>query len=142
MSVIDDTNSPSATAPARRSTSHKVGIGISALVGAFLVFDAVGKLVQPEAVREGTAALGFPVHQALVMGIVLTVCLVAYLIPRTAALGALGITAYLGGAVTANMRVESPLFTHTLSAVYVGVLLWIGLALRRPELWRVAGFKR
>jgi hypothetical protein len=142
MSVIDDTNSPSATAPARRSRSHKVGIGISAVVGAFLVFDAVGKLSMAEEFKEGTAALGFPVYQALVMGIVLTVCLGVYAIPRTAALGALGITAYLGGAVTANMRVESPLFTHTLSAVYVGVLLWIGLALRRPELWRVAGFKR
>ena len=142
MRVIDDTNSPSAAAPARRSTSHKVGIGISALVGAFLVFDAVGKLSMAEQFKVGTAALGFPVYQALVMGIVLTVCLVVYAIPRTAALGALGITAYLGGAVTANMRIESPLFSHTLSAVYVGVLLWIGLALRRPELWRVAGFKR
>jgi hypothetical protein len=140
MSVIDDT--AKATAPARRSTSHKVGIGISALVGAFLVFDAVGKLSMAEEFKEGTAALGFPVYQALVMGIVLTVCLVVYAVPRTAALGALGITAYLGGAVTANMRIESPLFSHTLSAVYVGVLLWIGLALRRPELWRVAGFKR
>lgn len=142
MSVIDDTNSQSATAPARRSTSHKVGIGISALVGAFLVFDAVGKLSMAEQFKAGTAELGFPVYQALVMGIVLTVCLVVYAIPRTAVLGALGITAYLGGAVTAHMRIESPLFSHTLSAVYVGVLLWIGLALRRPELWRVAGFKR
>ncbi|WP_237572319.1 DoxX family protein [Mycolicibacterium lacusdiani] len=142
MSVIDDTNSASATTPARRSTSHKVGIVISVLVGAFLVFDAVGKLSMAEQFKDGTAALGFPVYQALVMGIVLTVCLVVYAIPRTAALGALGITAYLGGAVTANMRIESPLFSHTLSAVYVGVLLWVGLALRRPELWRVAGFKR
>jgi hypothetical protein len=76
------------------------------------------------------------------MGIVLTICLVVWAIPRTAVLGALGITAYLGGAVTANMRVEAPLFSHTLFAVYVGVLLWAGLVLRRPHLLTVAGLRR
>lgn len=128
--------------PAPGPTRYRIGVGISAVVAAFLTFDAVGKLIQPAAVKEGTAALGFPPGQALIMGIVLSICVAVYLIPRTAVLGALGITAYLGGAVTANMRVESPLFTHTLSAVYVGVLLWIGLALRRPELFRIAGLRR
>jgi hypothetical protein len=82
------------------------------------------------------------VSQAAVMGTVLTICLVVYAIPRTAVLGALGLTAYLGGAVTANMRIEAPLFSATLFAVYFGVLMWIGLVLRRPELLRVAGLKR
>ena len=62
--------------------------------------------------KEGTAALGFPVGQALVMGIVLSVCVVVYAIPRTAVLGALGITAYLGGAVTANMRDRGAAVQH------------------------------
>ncbi len=75
------------------------------------------------------------------MGTVGLVCLVVYAIPRTAVLGALRITAYLGGAVTANMRIESPLFSATLFAVYLGVLLWIGLILRRPELLKVAGLR-
>ncbi|CAN5870134.1 DoxX family protein [soil metagenome] len=127
--------------PQKRSRSRVVGIAISVLVGAFLVFDAVTKLVPNEAVTEGMAKLGFPVGQAPVIGIVLTICLVVYVIPRTAVLGALGITAYLGGAVTANMRIEAPLFSTVLSAVYVGVLLWIGLVLRRPELLKVAGLK-
>ena len=112
------------------------------LVGAFLVFDAAGKLVGAPQVKEGTAALGFPAGQALVMGLVLSVCLVVYAIPRTAVLGALGITAYLGGAVTANMRVEAPLFSTILFAVYFGVLMWVGLALRRPALLKVAGLTR
>jgi hypothetical protein len=77
-----------------------------------------------------------------VMGLVLGVCVLAYAVPRTAVLGALGITAYLGGAVTANMRIEAPLFSHTLFAVYLGMLMWIGLVLRRPELLRVAGLRR
>jgi hypothetical protein len=127
--------------PRKRSRSRVVGIAVSVLVGAFLVFDAVTKLVPNDAVREGMATLGFPAGQAVVIGVVLTICLVAYVIPRTAVLGALGITAYLGGAVTANMRIEAPLFSTVLSAVYVGVLLWIGLVLRRPELLKVAGLK-
>jgi hypothetical protein len=121
---------------------RKVGITISVLVTAFLVFDFVGKLVAVPQVKEGTQALGFPPGQGLVMGIVLAVCVFVYVIPRTAVLGALGVTAYLGGAVTANMRVESPLLTHTLFAVYLGVLMWIGLAMRRPQLLTVVGLRR
>jgi hypothetical protein len=126
----------------RPSKVRKTGIVISGLVAAFLTFDAVGKLAAAPQVKEGTQALGFPVGQALIMGIVLAVCVTVYVIPRTAVLGALGITAYLGGAVTANMRVESPLLTHTLFAVYLGVLMWVGLAMRRPELLRVVGLRR
>jgi DoxX-like protein len=126
----------------RPSKVRKAGIVISGLVTAFLAFDAAGKLAAVPQVKEGTQALGFPAGQALIMGIVLTVCVVVYVIPRTAVLGALGITAYLGGAVTANMRVESPLLTHTLFAVYLGVLMWAGLAMRRPELLRVVGLRR
>jgi hypothetical protein len=126
----------------RRRIAPRAGVVISTLVGAFLAFDAVGKLAGVAQVEESTAALGFPAGQALVMGIVLTACVVLWAIPRTAVLGAVGITAYLGGAVTANMRVEAPLLTHTLFAVYVGVLLWVGLVLRRPQLLGVVGLRR
>ena len=139
MSVTSPTTTE---APAKRSVGHIIGIVISVLVGAFLVFDAAGKLAMPAPVKEGVEALGFPAGQALVMGIVLSACVVAYAIPRTAVLGALGVTAYLGGAVTANMRVEAPVFSHTLFAVYFGVLMWVGLVLRRPELLKVVGLKR
>ena len=143
MTVSSSTNTPAAAdARVKRPTRQKIGIGISVLVGAFLVFDAAGKLAGVAQVKEGTAALGFPASQALIMGIVLSVCIVVYAIPRTAVLGALGITAYLGGAVTANMRVEAPLFSAILFAVYFGVLMWVGLVLRRPELLKVAGLTR
>jgi hypothetical protein len=138
--VASSTSQAAETHP--RSRARIAGIVIGAIVGVFLTFDAVTKLIGVDAVKEGTEKLGFPAAQALIMGIVLAVCLVVYAIPRTAVLGALGITAYLGGAVTANMRVEAPLFSTVLSAVYVGVLLWIGLVLRRPELLKVAGLKR
>lgn len=142
MSVIStDTVSVAPAHPQAKSRTQKVGIGITALVIAFLVFDAFGKLVGVAQVKEGTQSLGFPVGQALIMGIVLTACVVVYAIPRTTVLGALGLTAYLGGAVTANMRVEAPLFTHILFAVYLGVLMWVGLAMRRPELLKVVGIR-
>jgi hypothetical protein len=141
-SAVASSDSHAAAEPQPRSRARIAGIVISAIVGAFLIFDAATKFADIEAVKEGTEKLGFPAGQALIMGVVLAICLVVYAIPRTAVLGALGITAYLGGAVTANMRVEAPLFSTVLSAVYVGVLLWIGLALRRPELLRVAGLKR
>lgn len=134
--------SPTAAPSARRSPARIAGIVISVLIGAFLTFDFVGKLVRPQAVVDGMAALGFPAYQSLVLGIVLGVCVVVYAIPRTAVLGALGITAYLGGAVTANMRIEAPLLGTTLFAVYFGVLMWVGLVLRRPELLKVVGLKR
>jgi hypothetical protein len=142
MTTIPSPPITAADTPAKRTPGQKVGIGISVLIGAFLVFDAAGKLAGIQQVKDGTAALGFPASQALVMGIVLTICLVVYAIPRTAVLGALGITAYLGGAVTANMRVEAPLFSATLFAVYFGVLMWVGLVLRRPGLLKVAGITR
>jgi hypothetical protein len=142
MSVIStDTVSVGPAHRQAKSRTQKVGIGITALVIAFLAFDALGKLAGASQVKEGTQSLGFPVGQALIMGIVLAVCVVVYAIPRTAVLGALGITAYLGGAVTANMRVEAPLFTHILFAVYLGVLMWVGLAMRRPELLKVVGLR-
>ncbi|WP_006247427.1 DoxX family protein [Mycolicibacterium tusciae] len=144
MTVTSHHADPARISPERAASrrSHRIGVAISALVGAFLAFDAFGKLAGIQQVEDGTQTLGFPVGQALVMGVVLSVCVLVYAIPRTAVLGALGITAYLGGAVTANMRVEAPLFTHVLFAVYLGVLMWVGLALRRPQLLTIVGLKR
>lgn len=139
MSVETTNASPAST---RGRLANRVGLLISVLVVAFLLVDVVGKLAGIQAVKEGVATLGFPEGQALVMGVVLAVCTVAFAIPRTAVLGALGITAYLGGAVTANMRIEAPLFSTVLFAVYLGVLMWVGLVLRRPELLKVAGLAR
>ena len=138
---VEATETTSSTA-ARGRLGSRIGVVISVLVGAFLVFDAAGKLAGIPQVKEGTEALGFPAGQALAMGIVLAICVVVYAIPRTAVLGALGITAYLGGAVTANMRVEAPLFSTVLFAVYLGVLMWVGLVLRRPGLLSVVGLTR
>ena len=111
-----------------------VGIIISALPALFLLLDAVGKFVKPEAVVTGTLELGYSESIILPLGIVLLVSTVLYIIPRTAVLGAILLTGYLGGAIATHVRLSNPLFTHELFPVYLGVLLWLGLFLRDARL--------
>jgi hypothetical protein len=105
----------------------RVMSGIACL---FLAFDASMKVLQvPEAVK-GTVELGYPEGVLLWLGIVQVVCLVVYLVPRTAVLGAVLWTGYLGGAIATHVRLQHPWASHVLFPVYVAVLLWGGLWLR------------
>jgi len=86
-------------------------------------------------VLETQAPLGFAgAAIARGLGLLLLACVVLYAVPRTAALGAILLTGYLGGAIATHLRVGDPLFTHVLFGVYVGVLLWLGLYLRDDRL--------
>jgi hypothetical protein len=125
----------------KRSRTWIIGAVITALLGLFFAFDAIPKILGMSFAREATEGLGFSPDKTAVIGWVLVVCLVVFLIPRTAVLGALGLTAYLGGAVTVNLLTDKPLAGFVLSGVYVGVLVWIALILRRPELLRVLGLR-
>jgi hypothetical protein len=111
---------------ARRWTGRVV-TGVPVL---FLLVDCAMKLARPPAVLAGTAQLGYPTSSILGMGLVLAVCLALYLIPRTAIVGAVVLTGYLGGAIASHVRVGDPLFTHVLFPIYVAVMLWGGLFLR------------
>jgi hypothetical protein len=115
---------------------------MSALPALFLLVDAVGKLVKPAPVVEGTVQLGYPESVLLGLGIVLLTCTILYLIPQTAILGAILLTGYLGGAVATHVRVGSPLFTHILFPVYVAVLVWGGLYLRDERLRALIPLRR
>jgi DoxX-like family len=115
---------------------------MSALPALFLFVDAVGKLVKPAPVVEGTVQLGYPESVLLGLGIVLLACTVLYVIPRTAILGAILLTGYLGGAVATHVRVGSPLFSHILFPVYVAVLVWGGLYLRDERLRALIPLRR
>jgi DoxX-like family len=111
-----------------------IGRIMSALPALFLLIDAVGKLVKPAPVVEGTVQLGYPESVLLGLGIVLLTCTVLYVIPRTAIFGAILLTGYLGGAVATHVRVGSPFFSHILFPVYLAVLIWGGLYLRDERL--------
>lgn len=106
---------------------------ISALPALFLLMDAVMKLVKPAFVVEATVKMGYPESVILPLGIVLLASTVLYLIPRTAILGAILLTGYLGGAVDAHVRAGEGPFP-ILFPVLFGVLLWLGLYLRDAQL--------
>jgi hypothetical protein len=104
---------------------------MSGLGVAFLLLDATMKLLALPIVIETSAPLGFPgANMAHLLGSILLICTLLYLAPQTAVLGAILLTGYLGGAAATHLRVGSPLFTHILFGVYLGVVLWGGLYLR------------
>jgi len=106
------------------------GVTLSALAIAFLLFDSIMKLVKVPPVVEAMSRLGYPDATARPIGLVLLGCIVLYVVPRTAVLGAVLLTGFLGGAIATHVRVEDPLFSHTLFPVYVATLAWGGLYLR------------
>lgn len=103
---------------------------LSGLAIAFLLFDAIGKLLVVQAVVDGSAELGFPASTMLPIGLVLLACVIVYAIPASAPLGAILLTGYLGGAIATHVRVGNPLFSHTLFPIYVAAIIWGGLFLR------------
>jgi hypothetical protein len=108
------------------------GTVMSGLVIAFMVFDGGMKLVPLDIVIKSTAELGYPASPDLMrgLGMVALICTALYAWPRTAVLGAILLTAYMGGAVATHLRVGNPLFSHMLFGVYLAVLVWGGLYLR------------
>jgi DoxX-like family len=108
---------------------------LSGLVIAFLLLDGAMKLVPAEVVLDTMKQLGWPsdISTARMLGLLTLVSAALYAIPRTAMLGAVLATAYLGGAVATHVRIGSPLFSHVLFGVYLGVMLWGGLWLRDPR---------
>ncbi len=113
---------------------------LSALGVLFLAFDATLKVLRLPAAVEGTTQLGYPASVLLGLGLLQVACLVLYLVPRTAVLGAVLWTGYLGGAVATHVRVGHPLFSHVLFPVYVATLLWAGLWLRDRRVRRLLPF--
>jgi hypothetical protein len=111
-----------------------LGRALSALAILFLAFDAGIKLVQLPVVGETMTSLGYAPELGLTIGIVELVCLGLYVVPRTSVLGAILWTAVFGGGIATHIRVDSPLFSHILFGVYLGLFVWGGLYLRNPRL--------
>ncbi len=107
---------------------------MSGLAVLFLLFDAGMKVMRLDPAVEGTVALGYPTSAVFGIGLLLLVCTILYAIPRTAVLGAILLTGYLGGAIATHVRIGNPLFSHVLFPFYVALLLWGGLLLREGRL--------
>jgi DoxX-like protein len=117
---------------------------LSGLVILFLIFDITLKLIPAEIALTTSAELGYPSTAAFArsLGIVLLVCTALYAYPKTSILGAILLTGYLGGAIATHVRVGSPLFSHVLFGVYLGLMLWGGLYLRDLRLRALIPFQQ
>src|ERR671921_67728 len=121
--------------PARattRSSNRALWTGrvLTGIAVAFLLFDIGMKLSGAKEAVEGTTQLGWQPHHLPILGAIQLACLILYLVPRTAPLGAVLWTGYLGGAIATHLRLDNPLFTHVLFPIYVAALIWGGLYLR------------
>jgi len=113
---------------------------LSGFVIVFLLLDCGTKLIAPQfAIRYSPPGLGWRLDVATMrtLGMLLLIPTLLHIWPRTAVLGAILVTGYLGGAIATHLRIDSPLLTHTLFGVYLGVMLWGGLWLRSPALRRL-----
>lgn len=108
------------------------------LTGFFALFmlgaSIAPKLLQMPVAEETMAQLGWPAGYAFMIGVIELACLVLYLVPRTSVFGAVLMMGLLGGAMATQIRAESPLFSHILFSLYLGLFMWGGLWLRRPQL--------
>lgn len=108
------------------------------LTGLFALFmlgaSIAPKLLQLPIADETMAQLGWPSGYVLMIGLIELTCLVLYLIPRTSVLGAVLMMGLLGGAMATQIRAGSPLFSHILFSLYLGLFMWGGLWLRSPKL--------
>ena len=113
-----------------------LGRVLSGLVILFLLFDGAIKLVPWPIVTETMDRIGYGSSESLArsLGVITLACTVLYAIPPTSILGAILLTGYLGGAMASHLRIGSPLFSHTLFGLYIGLMVWGGLWLRNRSL--------
>jgi hypothetical protein len=135
--TVDSTalHSLSLEAAPRAASSSRAAVWtgrvLSGLGVLFMAFDGIAKvldLIPPDV--KAANSLGWPDHVMFAVGALSLVCTALYLVPRTALVGAILLTGYFGGAIASHVRVESPLFSHTLFPVYIAALFWVGLYLR------------
>jgi uncharacterized membrane protein YphA (DoxX/SURF4 family) len=121
-----------------------IGRILSGLVILFLAADGAMKLVPIPIVTETMGQLGYPTNVALArgLGVVTLLGTALYAFPRTAVLGAILLTGYMGGAMATHLRVGSPLFSHTLFGLYLGLMIWGGLYLRNERLRALIPLRR
>jgi DoxX-like family len=131
------------TAPVSRS-ARWTGRALSGLVIVFMLFDGAIKLVPWPIVTETMDRIGYGSSETLArtLGVITVACTVLYAVPPTSILGAILLTGYLGGAMASHVRIGSPLFSHILFGLYLGLMAWGGLWLRDRRLRALMPFRR
>ena len=142
MTIYTDTTAGSNAAVSK--IARWTGRAMSSLVVLFLLFDGAIKLVPLQVVTETMDKIGYSASEDLArsLGIITIVCTVLYAVPPTSILGAILLTGYLGGAIASKVRIDAPLFSHTLFGLYLGLFVWGGLWLRDATLRSLLPFRR
>ena len=131
-----DTIAQTPTQPSSAPTLRpKLGTVLTTLLVLFLAFDGITKLIRLEPVVKACEEAGIPSELVTGIGLLLLTLTVLYDIPRTAILGAILLTGYLGGGVMVHLLSRKGVFPIVF-AMSFGVLVWLGLALREPRLFR------
>lgn len=116
-----------------------VGRVVSAIPVLLMLFSAGMKFAKPAPVVQGMVRFGYPESQLFVLGVLESLSCIVYLIPRTAVLGAILMTGYLGGATASNVRIGDPSY---IMPVLLGVMVWGGLFFREERLRALIPFRR
>jgi hypothetical protein len=128
--VLTSTTLAGDRSPRTFRTGLWIGRVLIGLVVAFLMFDAIAKLLMLAPVIEGSQRVGYTIGVIRPLGLVLALSTLLHLIPRTQFLGAVLLTAYLGGATATHVRLGQPFWFP----VAMGAIIWITYALRNPSL--------
>lgn len=113
----------------------RAGWTMTVLLLLFLLPASVApKFLNAAGAVDALSALGWPTRHLLLLGLIELGCVILFVIPRTALLGAIVMTGLLGGAIASHLRADSPLFTHTLFGIYLGLFMWSALWLRDGRL--------
>ena len=121
---------PAAASPWQPLWMTITGWVLTLLVVGGLAFSAVMKFLQPPEMLAELEKIGLAQKLMIPIGIVEVACALIYLFPRTAILGAILLTGYLGGAILTHVRTD----TDFTAPIIMGVLLWLGIYLREPRL--------
>jgi hypothetical protein len=131
--------SDSQTAPTSKAMYWASWV-VSVLPALMLCFSAYSKLSPPPDFEKQLAPVGWSASVMFALGIVELTCTILYLIPQTAVLGAILLTGYLGGATATHVRVAD--WGHAPIPVVVGIVIWLGIALRDGRLWSLIPWRK
>lgn len=110
---------------------------LTGLPAALLIFSGISKFIDNEGLRQGFAHLGVPYDLATTIGTLELVSVALLLLPRTAVIGAILITGYMGGAILTHLRIHEPVIVQCILAI----VIWLGLYLREPRLRALAPWR-
>lgn len=133
--IIDASVGSSVRAATAKIWTARILGGLATL---FLLIDGAGKVLRLAPYVEGTAKVGYPADCLVPLGLVLLASTILYAVPRTAMLGAVLLTGYLGGATATHVRLSQPF----IFPVVFGVVVWGCLYLRDERIRALLPFDR